>query len=130
MREFAGFHGHVSAGVGALLASAALALAASRYLYQLGAEGVASVGMLKQASQLADSARQNELAAYELCAREGTLKRRQATEVAGQPWLMNADGEKPAKGGRKTNLERQARELDVSPPAAHHVMFEVEGDDA
>src|SRR5512141_2200595 len=38
MAELAKLHGHVSSGAGALLASASLALAASRFLYELYAE--------------------------------------------------------------------------------------------
>lgn len=117
MKELAQLHGHVSAGVGALLASASLALAASRFLYQAAAEaGEATATSLKQASQLADSARQSELAAYELASKEGVLKRRTEAAGAGMPWLLNAEGEQKAKGGRKTNAERQAREMDVPVP--------------
>jgi hypothetical protein len=112
MKELTQLHGHVSAGVGALLASASLALAASRFLYQAAASEC-DAATLKQASALADSSRQSELAAYELAAKEGVLKRRGATEAAGQPWLLAANGEEKRKPGRKTNAERQERELDV-----------------
>jgi hypothetical protein len=112
MRELAGLHGNISAGAGALLASASLALAASRYLYQLAAGG-ADPGLLKQAASLADSARQSELAAWEVSAKEGVLKRRQDAAEAGMPWLMKLDGNDKAKLGRKTNAERQERKADV-----------------
>lgn len=126
MKELAQLHGHVSAGAGALLASASLALAASRFLYQAAAsDGDAS--MLKQASQLADSARQSELASWELCAKEGVLKRRMAAADAGMPWLMTNAGEPMPKAGRKTNAERQARELDVPVPAIVESWEEPEG---
>ena len=112
MRELAKLHGHVSAGAGAMLASASLALAASRYLYQKAALDGDS-GLLKQASQLADSARSSELAAWEMSAKEGVLKRRQETAEAGMPWLFSKEGEDKFKVGRKTNAQRQAREMDV-----------------
>lgn len=125
MRELAEYHGHVSAGVGALLATASLALAASRYLYQRAAAAGDSYD-LKQASALADSARQAELAAWELCGREGVLKRRQDMAASGQPWLLTNAGEVPKKAGRKTNLERQARAADVPPPGEVESNEEVE----
>lgn len=112
MRELASLHGHVSAGAGALLASASLALAASRYLYQKAALDGDS-GLLKQASQLADSARSSELAAWEMSAKEGVLKRRQESSDAGMPWLLNRAGETKQRDGRKTNAERQAVLMDV-----------------
>ncbi len=108
-KELAALHGHVSAGAGALLASASLALSASRYLYEKAAADGDS-GLLKQASQLADSARQSELAAWEMSAKEGVLKRRQDSAEAGMPWLLTQSGEEKAKPGRKTNAQRQERD--------------------
>ncbi len=112
MKELAKLHGHVSAGAGALLASASLALASSRFLYERYSESVENGGgeleLLKQASTLADKARAAELAAWEMSAREGVLARRQDMAIAGLPWLQNLDGSDKAKGGRKTNVERQA----------------------
>jgi hypothetical protein len=126
MKELAQLHGHVSAGVGALLASASLALAASRFLYQDAAQdGDAST--LKQAASLADSGRQSELAAYELASREGVLRRRQDAADAGMPWLLSADGEAKNRPGRKTNAERQARDADVPVPALVESWEEPEG---
>ncbi len=114
MRELAKLHGHVSAGAGALLASASLALAASRFLYQCAAKD-GDGRLLKQASQLADSARASELAAWELSAREGVLKRRHEASEAGMPWLRSADGY-AAKPGRKSNVER-AEAMTLESPA-------------
>lgn len=111
MKELAQLHGHVSAGAGALLASASLALAASRFLYERYAEkpdlGGGELELLKQASTLADKARAAELAAWEMSAREGVLKRRTEMANTGMPWLQNVDGTDKAKPGRKTNAERQ-----------------------
>jgi hypothetical protein len=125
MKELAAVHGHVSAGAGALLSSASLALAASRFLYQRAAADGDSA-QLKQAAQLADSARQAELAAWELCAREGILRRRAEAASAGMPWLLNADGSDPKKTGRKTNAQRQERQaLEAPVPAVVELEPEV-----
>lgn len=122
MKELAQLHGHVSAGAGALLASASLALAASRFLYERYAESVDLGGgeleLLKQASGLADKARAAELAAWEMSAREGVLKRKSEMANQGMPWLQNVDGTDKAKPGRKTNAQRQEA-----------AMLEVGGDD-
>ncbi len=115
MRELAHLHGHVSAGAGALLASASLALAGSRFLYEQAAEAGDS-HLLKQASQLADSARQSELAAWEMSAKEGVLKRRQEASAAGMPWLLGPEVNQVKVTGRKTNAERQSRDADVHVP--------------
>ena len=73
--ELAAAHGGtLSAGAGALVESAALALAASRFLYARGAD-LGDVELMRRASALANDARQNELAAWELAAREGAMKR-------------------------------------------------------
>jgi hypothetical protein len=64
--------------------------------------------ILKQASTLADKGRAAELAAWEMSAREGVLKRRMESAYGSTPWI---EGE--AKAGRKSNLERQSIEMDV-----------------
>ncbi len=110
--ELSEIHGHVSSGASALLATASLAMASSRYLYEKYAAtggGDMGIGMLKQAAQLADSARQSELAAWEMSAREGVAKRRLAATTAGVPWMANMD--EGRKLGRKTNEERQSESV-------------------
>lgn len=106
-RELSAIHGFVSAGVSALLATASLALAASRFLYEKAAE-TGDMDTIRKASALAGDARQAELAAWELCAREGMMKRK--LDASGQmaPWLVAATGGRPdqARKGRKTNAER------------------------
>lgn len=109
-RELATMHGHVSSGASALLASASLALAASRFLYEKVAE-TGDLSLLKQAASLADSARQSELAAWEMSAREGAAKRKLEAANAGMPW-MQQDTDR-AKAGRKTNAERQLAEVNA-----------------
>ncbi len=125
MKELARLHGHVSAGAGALLASASLALAASRFLYERFAgkpeDGGGDTTTLKQAAQLADSARQSELAAWELSAREGVLKRRQEAMETGMPWLVNVEGVEKAKLGRKTNAQRYEKAI-LETPVEHPVI--------
>jgi hypothetical protein len=74
-------------GPSSFVASAALQLAVSRYLYDLALNGGAKEGeeampldtkgltfLLKEARQQADSSRQMLLAAYELAVREGKLR--------------------------------------------------------
>ena len=115
MKELCKLHGHVSSGAGALLSSASLALGASRFLYERVAETSDAIQQgvyLKQAAQLADSARQAELAAWELAAREGSLRRRQEAITSGQPWL---EVQVPhTMAGRKKNAARHDALLDVA----------------
>lgn len=90
-------HGYVSSGVHALLASASLAMAASRFLYALTEEGgTVDNGTVKIASSLSDSARQNELAAWELCAREAVIRKRNESAHQNLPWLQTGTVESPS----------------------------------
>ncbi len=89
VKELYTAHGWVSAGVHALCASESLALAASRYLYATVTNGeFMSDNRLKMASSLADSARQNNLSAWELCAREAQIKRRNDANTTQLPWVV------------------------------------------
>jgi hypothetical protein len=73
-RELASAHGgEISAGAGAIIESAALAMAASRYLDHRARQS-GDADLFKQAAQLAQTARQHELAAWELCAREAAAR--------------------------------------------------------
>ncbi len=95
-KEIYAAHGFVSAGVSAMLASASLAMAASRFLYETAASAemfpergaVGASGLAKLASSLSDSARQNELAAWELAAKEAKIKERNDSAKLAQPWLV------------------------------------------
>lgn len=99
-RELVVVHGFVSAGVSSLLSSAALALAASRYLYErAGKDG--DVSLLITASKLADSARQSELAAWELCKKESVDRRKAAAAQEGAPWLVPPEGPGRPKAAKK-----------------------------
>lgn len=70
VRELAVQHGgDLGAGPSAMLANSALALGASRVLYELAGETL-DAGMFRQAAALADSARQQELTAVGLASRE------------------------------------------------------------
>ncbi len=112
-------HGHVSSGVGALLAAASLALSASRFLYELASktpvqpEEKGLLGMptiLKLASSLSDSARQNELSAWELCSREAVIHKRNANNNQQVPWILSDNryqetGKEVAKAGRPRKVQ-------------------------
>jgi hypothetical protein len=77
-RELAQAHGgSISAGVGAIVESAAQAMAASRFVQMLAAEK-GDAELFKQASSLASTARQHELAAWELSAREAQARPRES----------------------------------------------------
>ena len=121
-RELSLMHGHVSSGASALLASASLALAASRFLYEKVAE-TGDIALLKQAAQLADSARQSELAAWEMSAREGIVHRKLNAAKEQSPWLVQGDpSQTRQKPGRKTNEERHHRELMAAPEVSKREM--------
>lgn len=80
-RELALAHGgNLSAGVGALIESASIQLAASRFVQVLAAES-GEPDLFKRASALANDARQNELAAWELAAREAAARAKTAPPV-------------------------------------------------
>jgi hypothetical protein len=66
--------GRLSPGVSSIVASASLALAASRYLYDEGAK-LGSAKLLVQASRLADQSKASLLCAHELAAKEGASRR-------------------------------------------------------
>jgi hypothetical protein len=72
-------------GPSSVVATAAWQLAASRYLFDLGAQG-GDAKLLLEASRLGDASRQNLLAAHELCAREA-LARQKHGDRAAPPWL-------------------------------------------
>lgn len=75
--------GHIGAGVASIVSSAALQLAASRWLADRGAE-TGSAKMLLDASRLSDASRQNLLAAHELAAKEA--KAREEREAFTEDW--------------------------------------------
>lgn len=94
--ELAAVHGYVSAGAASMIASASLALCASRYLYELAAT-TGDADTLKRASALANDARQNELAAWELAAREAEGRKANRAPVNPlAPWMRT---ETPKDGG-------------------------------
>ena len=84
--------GRVGPGPASIVATAALQLGASRWLADKGAlEGDAR--LLLESSKLADSSRQNLLAAHELCAREA--KARPATASGGFLERLAAAAQQP-----------------------------------
>ena len=67
--------GSCGTGPSSMVASAALQLAASRYLYEQATKGTeVDVAMMREARQQADSSRQNLAMAYELAIREGKAR--------------------------------------------------------
>ncbi len=69
--------GHCGAAPSSMIASAALQLAASRFLFTLAANA-SDPALFKQASQLANDSRQNLLAAHEIAVREAEVRERSA----------------------------------------------------
>jgi hypothetical protein len=76
--------GECGAAPSSMVASAALQLAASRFLFDMGAR-TGDAATLKTASQLANDSRQNLLAAYELATREAAARREAGPALT--PWL-------------------------------------------
>jgi hypothetical protein len=73
MAELAGAHGGVSHGVGAMLNAAAWLYAGGEFAAELAAE-TADLDLFKVAASLTGTARQHELAAWELSAREAEAR--------------------------------------------------------
>jgi hypothetical protein len=69
--ELAGAHGHVSHGVGAMLNAAAWLYAGAEFAAELAAE-TGDLDMFKVSASLSGTARQHELASWELSAREAS----------------------------------------------------------
>lgn len=94
-RELAAVHGgELSAGVGAIVESAALAMAASRFLAHMASQS-GDADLFQRAARLAESARQHELAAWELAAREAAQRPRQSATATALARLMGPTGGKP-----------------------------------
>lgn len=110
--------GAVGPGPASVVSSAALQLAASRYLSDLGAQ-LGDSKMLLDASRLADSSRQNLLAAHELAAREAAARPRahvspilaaieaSAERSARQHAFSEPEATDPATGGGNASTGRK-----------------------
>jgi hypothetical protein len=83
--------GAVGPGPASIVSTAALQMAASRWLFDRGAEA-GSARMLADASRLGDSSRQSLLAAHELCAREAKARGADPAQLA--PWLVAEEPER------------------------------------
>jgi len=103
-REFMVSHGYVSSGVSSMLSTAALSLAASRYLYEKSAE-TGNLSLLIPASKLSTDARQSELAAWELCAREAKARKVAEANMDGLPWLVQKQEAKRGRGRPRKDTE-------------------------
>jgi hypothetical protein len=89
--------GTVGPGPASIVASAALQLAASRYLFDLGAQK-GDARILASAARLADQSRQSLLSAHALCALEAKAKA--ASNPVSFPWMRGwAGGSEGAAGG-------------------------------
>lgn len=108
--EYKKTHGYVSVGAMSLIASASLQLSASRYLMEM-AFGNGDLDGIRKASNLANDARQNELAAWELASREGGAKAKAAANAA--PWLQG-----PPVKLRVPSQPKEDIETDINPFAA------------
>lgn len=115
-KEIFDAYGYVSSGTSALLAAASLALSASRFLYETAAStplrpsgddrGLSMPQILKLASSLSDSARQNELSAWELAARESVIKKRNSDASRALPWMVESvSGETKRGKGRPRSVQ-------------------------
>lgn len=82
--------GKVGVGAASIVSSAALQLAASRWLTDRGAEA-GDAKMLLEGARLANASRQNVLAAYELTAREAEAERQGGRSQA-RPWFVEEEG--------------------------------------
>lgn len=99
--------GFTSVGAMSLMATASLQLAMSRYMFHKGGTG-GDMELLKKASSMANDARQNELAAWELCSREASAKTRAAASAT--PWLAHSEA--------KVRVEHKSAEPEQEMPWA------------
>lgn len=128
-------HGHVSSGASALLAAASLALAASRFLYEIASTGGESYGismpqLLKLASSLSDSARQNELSCWELCAREAVIRKRNEANNVAVPWLTGEAGQERRKPGRPRKVQALPSQVEDSHARQHSTVIDSSGSES
>ncbi len=139
VKELFQAHGYVSSGVSALLAAASLALSGSRFLYEIAAStpiqaaergDLTLPAILKMASSLSDSSRQNELSAWELCAREAIVRKRNDMNVISVPWIQSESGGERKKPGRKSKLQLLEENLPDARADAEVVDPETEGSGA
>lgn len=114
-RELCVAFGYVSVGVSGILSTAALQLATSKYLMQLASEKVGRdnkqfASLLELSLKVSNQARQNEITAWELCAKEqGQVKR--AHEMV--PWMTSSGdmGEGTETMGTMTREEGEVLEV-------------------
>lgn len=88
-RELAVSFGYVSVGVSGILSTGSLQLAASKYVGQLAAESTDDldrfIALMNMSVKLGASARQCELTAWELCAKETGAVKKKHEDV---PWMQ------------------------------------------
>ena len=86
------FDGVCGEGPASIVQTAAIQLAASRFMYDRGKQA-GDAKLLGEASRLGDSSRQNVLAAYELQAREAAARKRGSKRGAASIWDRLEAGE-------------------------------------
>ncbi len=86
--------GRIGPGPASVVSSAAMQMAASRYLYDIGAQH-GDAKLLLDASRLADASRANVLSAHELAAKEAVARPRPA--AGDWAWIPPAPPPEPAK---------------------------------
>lgn len=115
-RELGAAFGYVTVGVNALLGTASLQLATSKYLMQLACEaaGVDTPLMLKlmeMSTKLSTGARQNELSAWELCAKEqGAVKKNRELQAN---WLNATDADEFSGSESTDSVDGDSNVVDV-----------------
>jgi hypothetical protein len=92
--------GTVGPGPASIVATAALQLAASRFVYDQAIDHGGAAKLFSEASRLADASRQNLLAAHELTAKEAVARAEVADPVPDFGALAPAPMPRTAKGGR------------------------------
>jgi hypothetical protein len=111
--------GALSSGASALVASSALALAASRYVYGLAAAaGKLGAPLFAQAAALADKARQAELTAIDLASRESAARPKQQDPAVQERFrlLMEQRAREAAMNEQQVVDEAPAERFDEEEP--------------
>lgn len=86
--------GRIGPGPASVVSSAAMQLAASRWLADVGAES-GDTKLLLEASRLADASRANLLSAHELCAKEAQARPKPSGREALTARIAASQGAKP-----------------------------------
>lgn len=108
--------GVCGAGPSSMVATAALQLATSRYLYDLATRGEPDAAMMKEARQQGDSSRQNLLAAYELAVREGQARSKSGAPLEDVEAMIRRAEERDIARRADEAAMRAARTVEAASP--------------